>query len=115
MIHLSQSLPIFVFSLLFFYTILSLAAIESTKNLDAIVSAFDVRSTAKEQVESMSIMFLEIDLKETGDDAKGYAKDMSPEWFEAARKVLLRECAKTNAIITTALIPGKKAPLLIIK
>ena len=92
-----------------------LAAIQAAKNLGAIVSAFDVRSAAKEQVESIFIIFLEVDLKETGDDAKGYAKDMPPEWFEAARKVLLRECAKTNAIITTALIPGKKAPLLIIK
>lgn len=48
-----------------------------------------------------------------GSAAGGYAKEMSPEWFEAAGKMLLKECASTNVIITTALIPGRKAPVLI--
>ena len=69
-----------------------LAAVQSAKNPDAIVFVFDVRSDAKEQVESMSIMFLEIDLKEDGEGEGGYAKDMSTEWFDVARKMLLREC-----------------------
>ena len=96
-------------------SVANLIAIETENNLDAIVFAFDVRSDAKEQVESMSIMFLEIDLKEDGEGEGGYAKDMSTEWFDVARKMLLRECTKTNTIITTALIAGKNISLLITK
>ncbi len=95
--------------------IAGLTAIQSAKNLGAIVFVFDVRSIAKEQVESMSIVLLEIDFKKDGEDGGGYAKEMLLEWFEAARKMLLRECTKTNTAITTALIPGKNIPLLIIK
>jgi len=90
-----------------------LAAIQQAKNLNAVVTAFDVRSAAKEQVESMGAKFLEVKSSESGDGGGGYAKEMSPEWFEAARKMLLEECKSTDAIITTAMIPGKKAPVLI--
>ena len=58
---------------------------------------------------------MEVRTKETGDAAGGYAKEMSPEWFAAANQVLLDECKTVNVIITTALIPGKKAPVLITK
>jgi len=92
-----------------------LAAIQQAKNMAAIVTAFDVRAAAKEQVESMGAKFLQVDLNEDGSAAGGYAKEMSPEWFEAARKMLLEEVKTTNVIITTALIPGKKAPVLITK
>jgi len=92
-----------------------LAAIQQAKNMNAIVTAFDVRSAAKEQVQSMGATFLEVDFEEDGSAAGGYAKEMSPEWFEAANKMLLKECATTNVIITTALIPGRKAPVLIKK
>jgi len=92
-----------------------LAAIQQAKNLNAIVTAFDVRSVAKEQVEAMGASFLEVEFEEDGSGAGGYAKEMSPEWFEAANKMLLKECAQTNVIITTALIPGRKAPILITK
>ncbi len=56
-----------------------LVAIQSAKNLDAIVFAFDLRSDAKEQVESISIMFLEIDLKDNREGGRGHTKYMSPE------------------------------------
>ena len=56
-----------------------------------------------------------MDFEEDGSGAGGYAKEMSPEWFEAADKMLLKEMEKTNVIITTALIPGRKAPVLIKK
>lgn len=92
-----------------------LAAIQQAKNMNAIVTAFDVRAAAKEQVESMGAKFLEVDYKEDGSAAGGYAKEMSPEWHAAAEKMLIKECATTNVIITTALIPGKKAPLMIKK
>jgi len=92
-----------------------LAAIQAAKNLGAIVNAFDVRAAAAEQVQSMGATFLKVDFEEAGDAAGGYAKEMSPEWFEAAGKMLLKECATTDIIITTAQIPGKKAPVLITK
>jgi NAD(P) transhydrogenase len=92
-----------------------LAAIQQAKNMNAIVTAFDVRAAAAEQVASMGATFLHVESNEDGSAAGGYAKEMSPEWFEAARKMLLKECETTNVIITTALIPGMKAPLLIHK
>lgn len=92
-----------------------LAAIQQAKNMNAIVCAFDVRSAAKEQVESFGASFLEVTSSESGDAAGGYAKEMSAEWFEEARKMLLKESASCDVIITTALIPGKTAPVLITK
>ena len=92
-----------------------LAAIQTAKNLGAIVTAFDVRAAAAEQVESMGAQFLKVEFEEDGSGAGGYAKEMSPEWFEAADKMLLKEMEKTNVSITTALIPGRKAPVLIKK
>ena len=92
-----------------------LAAIQLAKKKGAIVYGFDVRSAAKEQVESCGAKFLEVELTEDGSGAGGYAKEMSPEWFAAADAMLLKECANMNVIITTALIPGRKAPVLIKK
>lgn len=92
-----------------------LAAIQQAKNMNAIVTAFDVRAAAAEQVESMGAKFLKVESDEDGSAAGGYAKEMSEEWFEAARKMLMKECADTNVIISTALIPGRKAPILIHK
>lgn len=92
-----------------------LAAIQQANALNAIVTAFDVRAAAKEQVEAMGAKFLEVSFEEDGSGAGGYAKEMSAEWFEAANKMLLKECETINVIITTALIPGRKAPVLITK
>ena len=92
-----------------------LAAIQAAKNMGAIVNAFDVRAAAAEQVESMGATFLKVESEETGDGGGGYAKEMSAEWFAAADKMLLKEMETTDIIITTALIPGKKAPILIKK
>jgi len=92
-----------------------LAAIQQAKNMAAVVNAFDVRTVAKEQVESMGAKFLEVPYKEDGSAAGGYAKEMSKEWHEAARQMLLQEMKTTNVIITTALIPGRKAPIMITK
>eukprot|EP00945_MAST-04E_sp_MAST-4E-sp1_P004475 g4475.t1 len=92
-----------------------LAAIQSAKNLGAIVTAFDVRAAAAEQVESMGAQFLKVEFEEDGSGAGGYAKEMSKEWFDAADKMLLKEMERTNVIITTALIPGRPAPVLIKK
>lgn len=92
-----------------------LAAIQQAKAMNAVVTAFDVRAAAAEQCEAMGAKFLKVSFKEDGSAAGGYAKEMSPEWFAAAREMLLKEVKDTNVIITTALIPGKKAPILITK
>lgn len=90
-----------------------LAAIQLAKKQGAIVYGFDVRAAAKEQVESVGAKFLEVKVNEDGSGAGGYAKEMSKEWFDAAEAMLLDECKHIDVIITTALIPGKKAPVLI--
>lgn len=90
-----------------------LAAIQTAKNMGAIVRAFDVRPITKEQVESMGATFLEVDYQEDGSGAGGYAKEMS-DGFKAAQAAMMLEQAKdVDIIITTALIPGKKAPILV--
>eukprot|EP00597_Dinobryon_sp_UTEXLB2267_P000363 CAMPEP_0170073608 /NCGR_PEP_ID=MMETSP0019_2-20121128/10997_1 /TAXON_ID=98059 /ORGANISM="Dinobryon sp., Strain UTEXLB2267" /LENGTH=970 /DNA_ID=CAMNT_0010283251 /DNA_START=268 /DNA_END=3180 /DNA_ORIENTATION=- len=92
-----------------------LAAIQLAKKKGAIVAGFDVRAAAKEQVESCGARFLEVQTAEDGSGQGGYAKEMSPEWFAAAEKMLQEECKAFDVIITTALIPGRKAPVLIKK
>jgi NAD(P) transhydrogenase len=90
-----------------------LAAIQTAKNMGAQVFGFDVRPVAKEQVEAMGAKFLEVDFQEDGSGAGGYAKEMSAEWHAAAEKLLADQAAEADIIITTALIPGRKAPVMI--
>jgi len=90
-----------------------LAAIGTAKNMGAIVRAFDVRPAAKEQIESLGGEFLMVEHLEDGSGVGGYAKEMSPEWYQAAAKLLKHQCEEIDIIIGTALIPGKKAPQLI--
>lgn len=90
-----------------------LAAIQTAKNMGAIVRAFDVRPVTKEQVESMGATFLEVDLKEDGSGSGGYAKEMSDEFKAAQEKLMLEQAKEVDIIITTALIPGRKAPVLV--
>lgn len=90
-----------------------LQAIATAKRLGAIVSSFDVRTAAKEQVQSLGATFIEVDASEVGDGVGGYAKEMSKE-YQAAQMQKLANVIKTqDIIITTALIPGKPAPVLI--
>ncbi|MCG2726557.1 MAG: Re/Si-specific NAD(P)(+) transhydrogenase subunit alpha [Elusimicrobia bacterium] len=90
-----------------------LAAIGAAKALGAIVRAFDTRPEVKDQVESMGAEFLEVDFKEDGTGAGGYSKIMSPEFIEAEMKLFKKQAADVDIIITTALVPGTKAPILI--
>merc|ERR1712198_268515 len=92
-----------------------LAAMGQAKNMGAIVRGFDVRPDVKEQVESMGAEFLEVDIKEDGSTEGGYAKEMSKEFLEAEMKLFHDQCKDVDIVITTALIPGKKAPVLIKK
>ena len=92
-----------------------LAAIQTAKNMGAIVRAFDVRPVTKEQVEAMGGTFLDVDYEEDGSGAGGYAKEMSKEWHAAAREMLTRQCEDVDIIVTTALIPGRTAPVMVTK
>ena len=90
-----------------------LAAIQTAKNMGAIVRAFDVRPVTKEQVESMGATFLEVPVEEDGSGSGGYAKEMSDEYKKAQAKLMLEQAKDVDIIITTALIPGRKAPILV--
>ena len=90
-----------------------LQAIATAKRLGAIVSATDVRTASKEQVESLGGKFLTVDQEENLETAGGYAKEASEE-FKKKQSNLLKDALKKNDIvICTALIPGKKAPRII--
>jgi H+-translocating NAD(P) transhydrogenase subunit alpha len=91
-----------------------LAAIGAAKSLGAIVRAFDTRPDVKEQVESMDGEFLMLDFKEEGAGVGGYAKVMSPEFIKAEMALFAAQAKDVDIIITTALIPGKPAPKLIV-
>lgn len=90
-----------------------LAAIGVARGLGAIVRAFDTRPAVKEQVESLGAEFLEVSLKEDGTGEGGYSREMSPAFIEAEMALFAKQAKEVDVIITTALIPGKKAPTLI--
>lgn len=90
-----------------------LQAIATAKRLGAIVCAFDVRTAAKEQVQSLGAKFIEVKSEETVDGV--YAKEMSEEYKKAQQELLAETIKKQDIVVTTALIPGKKAPILISK
>jgi len=93
-----------------------LQAIATCKRLGAIVEAFDVRPAVKEQVESLGARFVEIDLKmDDAEDASGYAKEVSGDTHLKELELIGKRVAKVDAVITTALIPGRPAPVLITK
>ncbi len=92
-----------------------LAAIGAAKGLGAIVRAFDTRPAVKEQVESMGAEFLMMEFEEDGTGEGGYAKPMSEEFIAAEMALFLAQAREVDIIITTALIPGRKAPILLTK
>lgn len=92
-----------------------LQAIATAKRLGAVVSAFDVRTATKEQVESLGAKFVSVESDESGETSGGYAKEMSKSYKNKQAKLLESTLKKMDIIITTALIPGKKAPILITK
>jgi len=92
-----------------------LSAIGTARNMGAVVRAFDTREAVREQVHSMGAEFLEVNIKESGEGGGGYAKVMSKEFIEAEMALFAKQAQEVDIIITTALIPGKKAPILITK
>jgi len=91
-----------------------LQAIASSKRMGARVEAYDIRPAVKEQIESLGAKFVELDL-DTGDaeDKGGYAKAMDEEFYKKQRAALAKEVAPMDVVISTAAIPGRKAPLLL--
>lgn len=92
-----------------------LSAVGTAKNLGAIVRAFDTRAAVKDQVESFGAEFLTVDVAESGEGSGGYAKEMSKEFIDAEMALFAKQCRDVDIVISTALIPGKKAPVLIKK
>ncbi len=93
-----------------------LQAIATAKRLGAIVAAYDVRPATKEQVESLAAKFIFPDTKmQDTEDKSGYAKELNKDFAAIQEQFLLEQIPDYDIIITTAQIPGKKAPLLINK
>lgn len=92
-----------------------LQAIATAKRLGAVVSAFDVRSVTKEQVESLGASFVEVENDDNGETSDGYAKEMSEAYKKRQADKLFEATSHSDIIITTAQIPGKPAPKLITK
>jgi NAD(P) transhydrogenase subunit alpha len=92
-----------------------LQAIATARRMGAIVTATDVRPATKEQVESLGAKFVAVENEEfkQAETSGGYAKEMSPEYQKAQAELVAVEAAKSDIVITTALIPGRKAPTLV--
>ncbi len=90
-----------------------LAAIGAAQSLGAIVRAFDTRPAVKDEVKSLGAEFLQVDLQEDGTGKGGYAKEMSQAFIDAEMALFTQQAEEVDIIITTAAIPGKKAPRLI--
>jgi len=89
-----------------------LQAIATARRLGAVVEAYDVRPTVKEEVKSLGATFLELEL-ESQVGQGGYAREQSEEFLTKQRKLLAERVAKADVVITTAAIPGRRAPLLV--
>ncbi len=92
-----------------------LQAIATAKRMGAVVTATDVRPATKEQVESLGGKFLVVDpaMERDSQTEGGYAKEMPPEYFEKQKQVVAEHIKKQDVVITTALIPGRTAPILV--
>jgi NAD(P) transhydrogenase subunit alpha len=91
-----------------------LQAIATARRLGAVVHAYDVRPAVKEQVLSLGAKFVEMKLEAgEAEDKGGYAREMDEEFYRKQRELMTRVVAENDVVITTAAIPGKKAPVLI--
>ncbi|MDP3696334.1 MAG: Re/Si-specific NAD(P)(+) transhydrogenase subunit alpha [Desulfocapsaceae bacterium] len=90
-----------------------LMACATAKRLGGVVEAFDVRPEVKEQVHSVGARFIEVPVTEDGSGGGGYAKEMSEEYKKKQAELISRHIAKADVVIPTALLPGRKAPILI--
>ena len=91
-----------------------LQAISTAKRLGAVVRGYDVRAAAKEQVESLGGKFVELGLESaTAEQSGGYAQAMDEEFYRRQREMMTKVVAESDVVITTAAVPGKRAPVLV--
>jgi NAD(P) transhydrogenase subunit alpha len=95
-----------------------LQAIATAKRLGAVIEASDVRPSVKEQVESLGAKFIDVpyetaEEKEAAEGVGGYARPMPPSWLERQKVEVAKRVAQADIVITTALIPGRPAPVLV--
>ncbi len=91
-----------------------LQAISTARRLGAVASAYDIRPAVKEQVQSLGGKFVELPLEITGaQDARGYGTQQSEEVIAKQRELLARTVGESDVVITTAVVPGRKAPILV--
>ncbi|MGD0141023.1 MAG: Re/Si-specific NAD(P)(+) transhydrogenase subunit alpha [Tepidisphaeraceae bacterium] len=91
-----------------------LQAIATSRRLGAVTSAYDMRPASKEQVQSLGGRFVELPIEaKDAQDARGYAREQGEEFYRKQRELLGKVVAESDVVITTAVIPGKKAPLLV--
>jgi NAD(P) transhydrogenase subunit alpha len=93
-----------------------LQAIATARRLGAVVSAYDLRPVVKEQVQSLGGRFVELPIEaKDAQDARGYATAQGEDFYRRQRELLGKVVAESDVVITTAVIPGKKAPVLVTK
>ena len=90
-----------------------LQALGTAKRLGAIVEVSDIRVAVKEEVQSLGGRFIEVETTEDMQDAGGYAKEASPEFLKKQKELIFKHVTEADIVITTALVPGKKAPVLV--
>jgi H+-translocating NAD(P) transhydrogenase subunit alpha len=91
-----------------------LQAIATARRLGAVTSAYDLRPAAKEQVQSLGGRFVELPIEaKDAEDARGYAKAQGEDFYRRQRELLGKVVAENDVVITAAVIPGKKSPLLV--
>jgi NAD(P) transhydrogenase subunit alpha len=91
-----------------------LQAIATAHRIGAVVKAYDIRPSVKEQVQSLGARFVELDLEtEKTEKNDGYAEEMSEDYYRRERELMAQVIADSDVVITTAAVPGKKAPLLV--
>ncbi len=90
-----------------------LQAIATAKRMGAVVEVSDVRPAVKEQVESLGGKFIEVETDQSMEDAGGYAREASAEYLKKQQAIVRKHIVEADVVITTALVPGKKAPVLV--
>jgi NAD(P) transhydrogenase subunit alpha len=90
-----------------------LQAIAPAQRLGARVEAFDTRPAGEEQIQSRGTKFLKVDLGETASTKDGYAKELTEEQLAKQREAMAKQCTRSDVVITTAQVFGKKAPLIL--
>ncbi len=90
-----------------------LQALGTAKRLGAIVEVSDIRPTVKEEVQSLGGRFIEVPVEENMQDEGGYAKEASEEFLRKQKELIFKHVTNADIVITTALVPGKKAPVLV--